>query len=362
MTIKTKTRNVSRNKTKNVSKSKTFLNGGSNGSSGITTSGSSGITTSGNKNGSGSKNGSSSNKNGSSSSSKNGSSSNKNGSSNSNKKENLLVFYEDKININNKDLTGKYKLYSNEPTIVINNAKPNKIYMITMTDPDAPDGIEKQKNKTNKVFVHWVYIQMKLNTADEKRIIFIPYTAPSPPKGIHRYQFRLYDITNKIVSTESAPVKISGNDVLLLRLSKEELNKTDFRFNYVKNLYNFFQILNPNTVNEFKTLDSIQYKVSSKVSSNSRLQNIHSKIISQKKDQKLKALKETRFSDSSESHHLTSNSEQTPSEQQLQLKIQEQQKQIDQLQKQEGKRWGFGKTVVAITAADVGLNAMFNLF
>ena len=52
----------------------------------------------------------------------------------------------------------------------------------------------------------------------------------------------------------------------------------------------------------------------------------------------------------------------TPETKQLQNQIARQQEQINQLQTKDKKRWGFGKTVVAYTAADIALSGLFNLF
>ena len=105
--------------------------------------------------------------------------------------ESLSISYPGIAQLNNIDLTGKSDIYNKKPTVVINNANPNKIYMVTMTDPDAPNGMEEGTDKgTNHVFTHWVYIQQN-NTKTE----YVPYAPPSPPIGTHRYQFKLYDVT-----------------------------------------------------------------------------------------------------------------------------------------------------------------------
>ncbi len=96
--------------------------------------------------------------------------------------------------------------YQTQPNITITNAK-SKLYLITMTDPDAPYGIHmKIKNHT---YTHWVYLQdmrkktstnstnsTNNTTTSTNKTILIPYAPPTPPAGIHRYQFKLYDITN----------------------------------------------------------------------------------------------------------------------------------------------------------------------
>ena len=125
---------------------------------------------------------------------------------------------------NNQDIThinNVSTIYSKPPKITIRNAK-SKLYLITMTDPDAPNGIQKTMNKTtqtnkinqspnhtsNHTYTHWVYVQdmRKQNTTNTSitqasntqasTTIIVPYAPPTPPKGIHRYQFKMYDITN----------------------------------------------------------------------------------------------------------------------------------------------------------------------
>ena len=92
--------------------------------------------------------------------------------------------------------------YQTQPNITITNAKP-KLYLITMTDPDAPSGMkininQKKNNLTkNHTYTHWVYLQdMRASSSTNNKTVLVPYAPPTPPFGIHRYQFRLYDITN----------------------------------------------------------------------------------------------------------------------------------------------------------------------
>lgn len=97
--------------------------------------------------------------------------------------------------------------YQNQPNISITNANP-RLYLITMTDPDAPSGMKiniNQKNNNltkNHTYTHWVYLQdmrkrSSTNTNNKtNKTVLVPYAPPTPPVGIHRYQFRLYDITN----------------------------------------------------------------------------------------------------------------------------------------------------------------------
>ena len=113
--------------------------------------------------------------------------------------ESLYVFYP-QLKLNSSfiyTIPQLYSVYQNSPNITITNAK-QKLYLITMTDPDAPSGIQmKSKNHTH---THWVYLQdmRKRNSTNTNtnKTILVPYAPPTPPFGIHRYQFTLYDLTN----------------------------------------------------------------------------------------------------------------------------------------------------------------------
>lgn len=122
--------------------------------------------------------------------------------------ESLNVFYPQRI-LNSSllyTIPQLSSIYQKQPTINITNAKP-KLYLITMTDPDAPYGITPTEKK-NHTYTHWVYLQdmrqrnstnTNTNTTTNTNTnitILVPYSPPTPPFGIHRYQFRLYDITN----------------------------------------------------------------------------------------------------------------------------------------------------------------------
>lgn len=171
----------------------------------------------------------------------------------------LIIFYGGIIIKNDIDLTGKSLNYNKEPNIVINNALPNRLYMVTMTDPDAPNGEENPNN--NFVFTHWVYIQSQIT---KKKIIFIPYSPPTPPSGTHRYQFNLYDITTKTVN--NVITKLTTNDLAILKINEEEMNKPDFRKTYNEKLVSFLQSFTP--------IFTIQYKVSNNVINTKLIKNI----------------------------------------------------------------------------------------
>ena len=172
--------------------------------------------------------------------------------------------------------------------------------------------------------------------------------------------FNLYDITNKIVKKDSVPVKISGIDIKKLILSKEDISKNEYRQNYIKILFNFFENLKPkdnneNKSNENKSIDSLQYKVTSKnvKMTNNQIKNIHSKIMAQKQKTIKNKENSVLLQQKQSSQQL-----QTPENQKLQQQIQLQQEQINHLKKKDKNRWGLGTYL----AADVGVTALFNLF
>lgn len=222
----------------------------------------------------------------------------------------LLIFYPGLIIVNGIDLTGKDKFYKDAPTVMINNAKEKHIYMVTMTDPDAPNGKDATDNYR---FIHWVYIQIQ---SKKQKVVFVPYAPPSPPKGIHRYQFNLYDITNKTFDTN--PKNISSVDLSNLRASKEEMKKTDFRKTYNNKLTSFLEL-------KFKLLFTSEYKVISK------------DMLEQMKINKKILPQQTQLSN----HNL-------------QTQIQQQQTQINQMKTQQSGRPGF-KTLVAANLLTQGI-------
>ena len=113
---------------------------------------------------------------------------------------------------NNQDIKQFSTIYQNAPQVTIVNAKP-KLYLITMTDPDAPYGMSNtnntktnntKSNSKNHTYTHWIYLQdmrKKQKNSSTPSTILFQYAPPSPPYGIHRYQFKLYDITTISLTT-----------------------------------------------------------------------------------------------------------------------------------------------------------------
>ena len=248
------------------------------------------------------------------------------------KTESLIIYYSNNIISNNIDLTGQDAIFNKEPHIVITNSKPNKIYIITMTDPDAPNG---EGNSNNFVYTHWVYVIVNKkidNQIKQEKIIFMPYTPPTPPSGTHRYQFNLYDISNKTVDTKS--VKLEARDLMVLRLNDDEKLNPD-RKKYSDNLESFLKL--------FKSKFSIQYKVTA----NKTMSQISASLKSSR------SASSTMTSQSGTSGISTPLTIQNAQQQQLQ----QQQEQINQLQKQQRGNIGLGTFI----AADIGVHALGNL-
>ena len=138
------------------------------------------------------------------------------------------------ININNNnniDLTGKAEYYINEPNIFIINAKPKKLYMVTMIDPDAPNGLEVTDKSSNHIYTHWVAtINTNTNNNGNIKQILVKYAPPTPPKGTHRYIFNLYDVTQKKDDLNFLnTLKMNNNDTRTSYYNKKILNINNYK-------------------------------------------------------------------------------------------------------------------------------------
>ena len=154
---------------------------------------------------------------------------------------------------NNQDIKQFQTIYKNAPQVTITNAK-SKLYLITMTDPDAPYGMPNTTTTTNTknhTYTHWIYLQDMRNKNNTSTILF-KYAPPSPPYGIHRYQFKLYDVTNVSLTT-------------LDTLKKNINNTLDRNIDYISKLSKLSNLNNKNNKNN-KSLQPIvkfQYRVNS---------------------------------------------------------------------------------------------------
>ena len=160
--------------------------------------------------------------------------------------ENLKVSYPDTFlqSIKNtQDISQFPNIYKNAPQITILNAK-SKLYLITMTDPDAPYGMSNNNtsNAKNHTYTHWIYLQdMRKKSNTNTTTILVPYAPPSPPYGIHRYQIKLYDMSNVSLTT--------------LDTIKKNINNTlDRNIDYINN-------------KTLKSIRQVEYRVNSGKSS-----------------------------------------------------------------------------------------------
>lgn len=111
------------------------------------------------------------------------------------------------------DLTNNL-IYNTEPTVKFNNALQNHIYLITLTDPDAPNGFEINNTISgpNHTYTHWVYTYSNTNSSITNQVsTIVPYTPPRPPKGTHRYVFKIYDLPADMVSSLKMDMNIDTN-------------------------------------------------------------------------------------------------------------------------------------------------------
>lgn len=96
-----------------------------------------------------------------------------------------------------------------QPNIILSNIDDTHTYLIIMSDPDAPEG-NLLPNKNHR-YIHWIYTQkgtninsnINTNNNINTNITEIQaYIKPTPPKGIHRYIFTLYDMKDTYIMTK----------------------------------------------------------------------------------------------------------------------------------------------------------------
>lgn len=66
-------------------------------------------------------------------------------------------------------------------------------YTLVMVDPDAPD----PDAPVDKFFLHWLVINLQ-SSAPLSNSTLLPYMPPAPPKGRHRYVFKLYEQSEEL--------------------------------------------------------------------------------------------------------------------------------------------------------------------
>ena len=162
----------------------------------------------------------------------------------------LLISYGER-QINNNELLPSTFDYSKAPTITIDNAingasnsaSNDNIYLITMTDPDAPNREDGEDMNGKIIYTHWVFTR-KANDDNTYNEI-VSYAPPSPPKGsgTHHYQFNLYDIS-MIDTNELNILKVDNN--LDRKKYFENILKSFIQNNIIKLLSSFQFIINNN--------------------------------------------------------------------------------------------------------------------
>lgn len=105
----------------------------------------------------------------------------------------------------NEDLTGKALLYKQKPSIEFNPHK-EKTYLVTLTDPDAPNGVGTNGVGPKGTWTHYV-ILMNNNNVMEECYAYQPPTPP-PNSGVHRYIFNAYEYKHENLSNTKL---LSGN-------------------------------------------------------------------------------------------------------------------------------------------------------
>lgn len=133
------------------------------------------------------------------------------------------------------DLTNNL-IYNTEPIVKFNNALQNHTYLVTVTDPDAPNGfeIDKSTSAPNHTYTHWVYTYSNTNSSITNQVsTIVPYTPPRPPKGTHRYVFKIYDLPADMVSSLKMDMNIDTNsNYYVNKLKKLRKYQTKFILYY----------------------------------------------------------------------------------------------------------------------------------
>lgn len=112
------------------------------------------------------------------------------------------------LNVNNNipipDGIQLTKSQSRAPPIGIkfNDTRLNKNsdYLLVLMDNDVPNGMNSPQRKS---FLHQV---IQYNPATKSMKFPVRYFSPTPPAGVHRYVFTLYDISKKTKISQDPPI------------------------------------------------------------------------------------------------------------------------------------------------------------
>uniref|UniRef100_A0ACD5ZVW8 Uncharacterized protein n=1 Tax=Avena sativa TaxID=4498 RepID=A0ACD5ZVW8_AVESA len=96
------------------------------------------------------------------------------------------------VRFGTKDLTNgceiKPSLAAAAPAVHIAGGRVGDLFTLVMTDPDAPSPSEP----TMKEWLHWLVVNIPGGADPSQGQEVVPYMAPCPPLGIHRYVLVLY--------------------------------------------------------------------------------------------------------------------------------------------------------------------------
>ena len=103
----------------------------------------------------------------------------------------------------NENLTYKCINFTIPPIVKVKNLNKNSYYSLIMYDIHAP----YKESPIYSPFIHWIVINIEGKLFDDgynysiykKRstCTSIEYFPPSPPKGVHKYIFEIYEQPNK---------------------------------------------------------------------------------------------------------------------------------------------------------------------
>ena len=83
---------------------------------------------------------------------------------------------------------------ANQPLVYWDSQIGQGPYTLLMVDPDAPD----PKAPIYREWIHWMIVNVPGNRINQAQEV-LPYQAPTPPRGTHRYNFYLYDQLGKML-------------------------------------------------------------------------------------------------------------------------------------------------------------------
>ena len=85
-----------------------------------------------------------------------------------------------------------------EPSVMLEDAKSDKLYALLLVDPDAPDPAAP----TYRSFLHWLVVDIPGSKGEASSgLTLVRYKGASPPTGTHRYMFLAFE--QKAHSTET---------------------------------------------------------------------------------------------------------------------------------------------------------------